>query len=46
MLTADDSEGNYEEAGDDDLVVEENDEGVDEVGCVGEAREGAERGQR
>ena len=31
---------------DDDLVVEENDKGVDEVGSVGEPREGAEWGQR
>ena len=37
---------NGDEADNDDLVVEENYEGVDEVGSVGEPREGAEWGKR
>ena len=42
-----DGEGSVDEADDDDdLVVEENDEGVDEVGSIGEPREGTEGGQR
>ena len=41
-----DGEGNNDEAAGDDLVVEENDKGVDEVGSIGEPGEGAEGGQR
>ena len=41
-----DGEGSVDEADDDDLVVEENDKGVDKVGSIGEPGEGAEGGQR
>ena len=41
-----DGDGNFDEADDDDLVVEENDKGVDKVGSIGEPGEGAEGGQR
>ena len=41
-----DSEGNNDEAAAEDLVVEENYKGVDEVGRIGEPGEGTEGGQR